>query len=175
MQILWFIINNFLTDATILIGIIVLIGLLVQKKSADQVIIGTMKAIMGVIILNTGSGVMAGVITNYLSPLLLEAFHIEGLVPMTTSVVALATESYGATVAYIIVGAFVVNLILARVTPFKYIFLAGHHFLYVACAMTVAMACAGVSGIPAVMIGSIIAGCMYVFLPANPCLPAIMP
>ncbi len=166
MQILWFIINNFLTDATILIGIIVLIGLLVQKKSADQVIIGTMKAIMGVIILNTGSGVMAGVITNYLSPLLLEAFHIEGLVPMTTSVVALATESYGATVAYIIVGAFVVNLILARLTPFKYIFLAGHHFLYVACAMTVAMACVGVSGVPAVIIGSVIAGCMYVFLPA---------
>ena len=158
MDVLWAIINNVLTDATILIGLIVCLGLVVQKKPADQIIIGTMKAIMGIIILNTGSGVMAGVISSYLSPLLLEAFHIEGLVPMTTSVVAVATEGYGSTVAYIIVGAFIINLVLARLTPFKYIFLAGHHFLYVACAMTIAMACVGVGGIPAVDNGSIVGG-----------------
>ena len=166
MDVLWAIINNVLTDATILIGLIVCLGLVVQKKPADQIIIGTMKAIMGIIILNTGSGVMAGVISSYLSPLLLEAFHIEGLVPMTTSVVAVATEGYGSTVAYIIVGAFIINLVLARLTPFKYIFLAGHHFLYVACAMTIAMACVGVGGIPAVVIGSIVGGLCYTFLPA---------
>lgn len=166
MEILWTIINNFLTDSTILIGLVVLLGLLIQRKSADQVIIGTMKAIMGIIILNTGAGVMSGVISNYLSPLLMQAFHIQGLVPMTTSVVAVATESYGSTVAYIIVGAFIINLLLARLTPFKYIFLAGHHFLYVSCAMTIAMACVGVGGIPAIIIGSVVAGLLYTFLPA---------
>lgn len=166
MDILWAIINNVLTDSTILIGLIVCIGLIVQKKPLDQIIIGTMKAIAGIIILNTGSGVMSGVISSYLSPMLLQAFHIEGLVPMTTSVVAIATEGWGSTVAYIIVGAFVINLLLARFTPFKYIFLAGHHFLYVACAMTVAMACVGVGGIPAVVIGSIVGGLAYTFLPA---------
>ena len=129
MEILWGIINNFLTDSTILIGLVVLLGLIIQGKKLDQIIIGTMKAIMGIIILNTGAGVMSGVITNYLSPLLMESFNIEGLVPMTTSVVAIATEQYGATVAYIIVGAFIINLLLARFTPFKFIFLAGHPFL----------------------------------------------
>lgn len=166
MDILWSIITNFLTDSTILIGLVVLIGLLIQHKSADKVAIGTMKAIMGIIILNTGAGVMSGVITNYLSPLLMKAFNIQGLVPMTTSVVAIATADYGATVGYIIVGAFVINLILARFTPLKYIFLAGHHFLYVACAMTIAMACAHVVGLPAVIIGSLLAGALYVILPA---------
>ena len=70
-----------------LIGLVVLVGLIVQKKSADQVIIGTLKTIMGVIILNTGAGVMAGVISDYLSPLMTKAFNAQGIVPMTTSVV----------------------------------------------------------------------------------------
>ena len=61
MELLWGIINNFLTDSTILIGLVVLLGLIIQGKKLDQIIIGTMKAIMGIIILNTGAGVMSGV------------------------------------------------------------------------------------------------------------------
>ncbi|MBQ6125590.1 MAG: PTS ascorbate transporter subunit IIC [Erysipelotrichaceae bacterium] len=165
MQVLWYIINNVITDANILISLIVMLGLIVQKKSASQVVIGMMKAFMGLIILGTGSGLMCGPI-NYLSPLLMKAFNIQGIVPMTTSVVAYATQNYGSQVALIIVGSFAINLLLARITPFKYIFLSGHHYLYVASAMTVGMACAGVSGLPAIILGSIIAGCYYVLGPA---------
>ena len=166
MEFLWSLINNLLTNANILIGLVVLIGLLVQKKSADQVITGTLKTIMGIIILGAGAGVMAGVISNYIAPLMTKAFHVEGIVPMTTSVVSLATTDYGSTVAYIIIGAFLVNLILARFTPLKYIFLAGHHFLYVAATITVAFAAAGVFGMPVVIIGSLLAGFAYAALPA---------
>src|SRR5690554_3663752 len=120
MNFIWSLINDFLTNSLMLIGLVVLVGLIVQKKSADQVIIGTLKTIMGVIILNTGAGVMAGVISDYLSPLMTKAFNAQGIVPMTTSVVSIATTEYGSTVAYIILGAFIVNLILARFTPLKY-------------------------------------------------------
>jgi PTS system ascorbate-specific IIC component len=166
MNFIWLLINDFLTDSLILIGLVVFVGLLVQRKPVDQIIIGTLKTIMGVIILNTGAGVMAGVIGSYLAPLMTRAFNAQGLVPMTTSVVSLATAEYGTTVAYIIVGAFIVNLILARFTPLKYIFLAGHHFLYVAAAIAVAFAAAGVFGLRAIIIGSLIAGFAYAALPA---------
>lgn len=166
MSFLWSLINDFLGNSAILIGLVVLIGLLAQKKSSDQVITGTLKTIMGVIILSTGAGVMSGVISNYLSPLIKEAFNMQGIVPMTTSVVNIATTNYGSTVAYIIVGAFIVNLILARLTPLKYIFLAGHHFLYAASAITVGFAAAGITGMPVAIIGSILAGIAYVVLPA---------
>ena len=166
MDFLWSLINNVLTNANILIGLVVLIGLIAQKKSADQVITGTLKTIMGIIILGVGAGVMAGVISNYLAPLMSKAFNVEGIVPMTTSVVYIATTRYGSTVAYIILGAFVVNLILARFTPLKYIFLAGHHFLYVAATIAVAFASAGVFGMPVVIIGSLLAGFAYAALPA---------
>jgi len=166
MSFFWGLINDFLTNSLMLIGLVVFIGLIVQKKSSDQVIIGTLKTIMGVIILGTGAGVMAGVISDYLSPLMTKAFNAQGIVPMTTSVVSIATTDYGSTVAYIIIGAFVVNLILARITPFKYIFLAGHHFLYVAATITIGFAAAGVTGLPVVILGSLLAGFAYVTLPA---------
>lgn len=166
MNFIWSLINDFLTNSLMLIGLVVLVGLIVQKKSADQVIIGTLKTIMGVIILNTGAGVMAGVISDYLSPLMTKAFNAQGIVPMTTSVVSIATTEYGSTVAYIILGAFIVNLILARFTPLKYIFLSGHHFLYVAATITVGFAAAGITGLPVAIIGSLLAGFAYVALPA---------
>lgn len=166
MDFLWNFINNVITNANILIGLVVFIGLIVQKKSSDQVITGTLKTIMGIIILGTGAGVMAGVISNYLAPLMAKAFNVQGIVPMTTSVVYVATKDYGSTVAYIILGSFVVNLILARFTPLKYIFLSGHHFLYVSATITVAFAAAGVFGMPVVIIGSLIAGIAYAALPA---------
>ncbi len=166
MSFLWSLINNVLTNANILIGLVVFIGLLAQKKSSDQIITGTLKTIMGIIILSTGAGVMAGVISNYLAPLMTQAFDVKGIVPMTTSVVYLATEAYGSTVAYIILGSFLVNLILARFTPLKYIFLSGHHFLYVASTIAVAFAAAGVFGMSAIIMGSLIAGFAYAALPA---------
>ena len=119
MEFLKTLVGDFITNSNILIGLVVLVGLLVQKKTADQVITGTLKTIMGVIILGLGAGAMAGVIGNYLAPLMAKAFNAQGIVPMTTSVVSLATEQYGSTVSFIIIGSFLVNLLLARFTPLK--------------------------------------------------------
>ena len=166
MAVLEFIINNILTNATILIGLIVMVGMIVAKKPAEKVIIGTMKAIMGQTILGAGSGLMAGVIASYIAPMIERAFGLQGLVPMTTEIVALAQSSFGYQIPYIIVGAFVINLILARFTPLKYVFLSGHHYLYVSASMSVAMACVGVTGIKAIIIGSIVGGVCFVLLPA---------
>lgn len=166
MNFLWSFINDFLTDSTVLIGCVVLIGLLVQKKPANQVIIGTMKTIMGLLILGIGAGVMSGVIGDSLSPLMMKAFNAQGVVPMTTSVVDIATTDYGANVAYVIIGSFAVNLLLARLTPLKYIFLAGHHILYTSAVVTVGLAVSGVTGVAAVIAGSLIAGVFYTVLPA---------
>ena len=166
MSFLWSFINDFLTNSTMLIGLVVLVGLLVQRKPANLVIIGTLKTIMGVLILGIGAGVMAGVIASSLSPLMIKAFNAQGLVPMTTSVVSLATTEYGTTVAYVIIGSFVFNLLLAKFSPFKYIFLAGHHILYTSATVSVGLAVYGVHGPMAIIAGSLIAGLFYTLLPA---------
>lgn len=165
MSIFMSIVQDFLASAEVLIGLVVLLGLAVQKKPVDQIITGTCKTVMGIVILNTGAGVLSGVLSN-LTPLIQEAFNAQGVAPITNAVVAIAMEKYGGTVAYIILGAFIVNLLMARFTKFKYIFLAGHHMLYEAAVLAVIFAANGIFGWKAVVIGSIFSGMIMTLLPA---------
>ena len=52
MQVLNFIINNILTQASIIIALIALLGLVLQKKPVGVVISGTMKTMLGFLVLS---------------------------------------------------------------------------------------------------------------------------
>lgn len=60
MEIITWIANNFFGTPAILLGFIVLLGLLLQKKNLSQVISGTFKAIIGFLIINAGAAVITG-------------------------------------------------------------------------------------------------------------------
>jgi PTS system ascorbate-specific IIC component len=60
----------------------------------------------------------------------------------------------------------VVNVLLARFTPFKYIFLTGHHTLFMACLLAVTLSVGGLSGFPLILVGSILLGVCMVLFPA---------
>jgi len=157
--------KDFLASAEILVGLIVCLGLAVQKKSLSQVITGTAKTIIGILILFAGAGTIVGTL-SYLSPLIQNAFKAEGLVPATDVFVAVAMSKYAGPTAYIIIGSLIVNVLIARFTPLKYIFLAGHHILYQAVLLTVVFAGYGVTGWPAIVYGSLFAGLTFSVLPA---------
>ena len=48
---------------------------------------------------------------------------------------SLALDTYGTEVALVMVFGFVMNLVFAKITPWKAIFLTGQHFLYFACVL----------------------------------------
>ena len=55
MQVLNFIIKNILTQAAVVVGLIALLGLVLQKKPIGTVVSGTMKTILGFLVLSAGS------------------------------------------------------------------------------------------------------------------------
>ncbi|MEG1638091.1 MAG: PTS transporter subunit IIC, partial [Erysipelotrichaceae bacterium] len=65
MEFINFIINNILTQAPITIGVIALIGLVLQKKSVGQTISGTFKTILGFMVLSAGSAVIVQALTYF--------------------------------------------------------------------------------------------------------------
>lgn len=55
-----FIIQNILTQASITVALIAMLGLILQKKSVGQVISGSLKTLLGFMVLSAGSSIIVG-------------------------------------------------------------------------------------------------------------------
>jgi PTS system ascorbate-specific IIC component len=158
MNIISYIATQILGVPAILLGAIALVGLLVQKKDFSDIIGGTMKTIIGFMILGLGAGHIVGI----LSPIggMLEAsLGITGIVPNDEAIASVALLEYGTSGALIMVTGFFVNVIVARLTRFKYIYVTGHHLLYIALLVTVMLTLyTPLSGIALVLLGGLIVG-----------------
>ena len=159
------IMKDILGTPAILVGLFALIGLLLQKKDVANVISGTLKTIMGFVILGAGAGVLVASLDNF-SSMFDHAFEIQGIIPNNEAIVALAQDAFGAETAMIMLFGMVANILLARITPFKYIFLTGHHTMFMACLIAVILSTGGFSGATMIITGSLILGSLMVVLPA---------
>lgn len=63
MDILKFISNNILQDPPVLLGLIAMLGLIVQKKPIAEIVKGSMSAAFGMIILTEGVNMLTGVVS----------------------------------------------------------------------------------------------------------------
>ena len=108
-------------NTALIMGLIAMIGLLLQKKHATDVISGTMKTVIGFMVFNIGSSAMSGVVQTF-TDLFNVAFGIEGVTTQVEVATGLALNTYGTEVALVMLLGFVVNLIVAKFTRFKAIF-----------------------------------------------------
>lgn len=160
-----FIMNDILGTPAILVGLFALLGLLLQKKGIADIVSGTLKTIMGFLILNGGATILISSLDIF-GQMFEKAFKIQGIIPNNEAIVAIAQQTFGKETAMIMLFGMVANIIIARITPFKYIFLTGHHTLFMACLISAVFATGGVTGIPLIIIGSILLGLLMVFMPA---------
>ncbi|WP_418301234.1 PTS ascorbate transporter subunit IIC [Lysinibacillus fusiformis] len=157
------IMHDILGTPAILVGLFAFIGLLIQKKSSSTILSGTLKTIMGFVILGAGATVLIGSLDHF-SKMFDHAFQVQGVIPNNEAIVAAAQTNFGTATALIMVFGMIMNLLLARFTPLKYIFLTGHHTLFMACLIAASLSVGGMNGTPLIIVGSIILGlCMVVF------------
>ena len=165
MQILLFF-QEILSTPAILVGLMALIGLLLQKKSAPDVVRGTIKTIVGFLVLGAGADFLQtgslndfGVIFNY-------AFNLNGVVPNNEAIVTTALVDYAKDTAWIMMFGMIANIVIARLSRLKYIFLTGHHTLYMACMIAIVLTVGGLSGWQLILGGSLILGLVMAVFPA---------
>lgn len=164
-SILHFLVYDLLGTSSILVGFIAMFGLILQKKSWDKVVIGTIKTIVGFVIFSAGSSLATSSLNSF-QTLFTKAFNLEGVLPLAEAVTALAQNKFGSIVALIMVAGFIANLIVARFTPLKYIFLTGQHNLYLAALLTVIFKANGMSDGLTIFLGAIILGISAALFPA---------
>lgn len=163
--ILGFIVNEILSQPAIIAGLMAFVGLVALKKPMRVVLTGTLKTTIGFLILGVGAEALIKSL-NPLGTILQEGFGINGIIPNNEAIVALAIEEFGRQTAIIMSLGFAFNLLFARITPLKYVFLTGHHTFFMACLLSAVLTTAGMSGFPAILIGSIILGFLMVVMPA---------
>ena len=157
---------NILSTPAILVGLLALLGLVLQKKPVEDVVRGTVKTIVGFLVLSAGAGYL---VTNSLSAfgeVFNYAFHMQGVVPNNEAVVSLALQEFGRDTAIIMCLGMVFNIVLARFSRMHYIFLTGHHTLYMACMLAVVLSFAKLEGLQLYIAGGCLLGLIMVLSPA---------
>lgn len=157
--------QDILSVPAILVGLAALVGLIALRKSFSEVLVGSLKATLGFLILVAGAVTLIGALNN-LAPMLETGFGIRGVVPNNEAIVALAQKTLGAETALIMIFGLVANLLFARFTPLKYIWLTGHHTFYMAALLAAVLGTAGLKGVALVVVGAVILGFVEVLMPA---------
>jgi len=137
---------SLLSNAGILVGVIALVGLILQKKSFDEVFTGTLKTVIGFMVFGVGSAAMTVVLKNF-GTLFQVGFGIDGVLPVPEAATALAQTKYGSIVALVMITGFTMNIVIAKFTPLKNIFLTGQHSLYFSCVIALILKASGVSDV----------------------------
>ena len=153
-----------MSTPAIFVGLIAMLGLLLQKSDLQTVIKGTIMTILGFIVLNAGAALVQEAIVPF-GNIFQMAFGMEGVIPNNEAVVSLGLTQFATETAGIFALGMVANIILARFSNMKFIFLTGHHALYMACLVTCILEIAGMSGILLYITGALLLGFVMAFFP----------
>ncbi|GAB2319724.1 PTS ascorbate transporter subunit IIC [Alkalibacterium sp. s-m-22] len=125
MNFIMYLINNVLSQAVFIIGIVVIAGMIAQKKKWYQILPSAIKTMIGFTLINIG-GQTLGVALLPLQPMITKVFGMEMLSTDIGAAQAESLSDIGTEMALIFAFGFLANLLIARFTKFKYVHLSAH-------------------------------------------------
>lgn len=144
-------------NPAIVIAIVTLIGLVAIKSKPTKIISGTIISFVGFSMIKLGSGILAVSLTAF-SRLFSEAFHLQGVVPSNEAMFALILGRVGGSASIMLVVALVVNILVARFTRFKTIYLSLQLTLYISFALSTVFLLGKVQTVIGIIFGGILIG-----------------
>ncbi len=160
------VLQELLSTPSILVGLMAMAGLFLQKKPVEDVVRGTIKTIVGFLVLSAGAAFLQSGSLNDFGTLFNFAFHVQGVVPNNEAIVTAGLVDYAAPTAVIMCFGMLANIVMARFSRWHYVFLTGHHTLYMACLIAVVLSVGGLAGVPLIIAGSLVLGLVMAMFPA---------
>ncbi len=163
---------NLIKEPAVILGLIALVGLLAQRKDAGEVLAGTIKTILGLLIVTVGAGALVTALipiqTMFETGLPSSGFtsfvtYDEGVV---SAVQTANIGEIGAAIAWTMLFGYIIHIILARITPFRYIYLTGHMIWACAGAFAILFYSFGIPLWTVVLLGSLTDGVYMTLAPA---------
>lgn len=161
-----------ITLPAVVLGLIALIGLILQRKSASDVLVGTIKTMLGMLIMSVGIGALINALVpiQKMFEIGIPAGGFETFVTFDEAVVSAVQSAnvgnIGAEIAWTMAFGYVVHIILSRVTPYRYLYLTGHMIWIHAGAFAILFHSFGLPMVWVIVLASIVDGAYMTFLPA---------
>ncbi len=130
----WFLsfFKDFVGTPAILIGLFAMLGSILLRKKATDIILSFFKTCAGFLIIGGGAGVLVGALSSF-QLVFSDLFGVTGIIPNNDAFAGELFEilpQIAQLGSIIMVVAMILNLLLAYTSRFKYIFLSGHVLFY---------------------------------------------
>jgi len=127
-----FLINQVFVQAPIFLGVIALVGLMLQRRRLVDTTEGFIKTVVGILILFAGIDVFLSSLLP-LTNLLSSSFGVQGVLPDCFGPFGVAMKTLAREISLGFIFAFMIHLLLVRLAPWqaaKNVFLTGHIMLF---------------------------------------------
>lgn len=143
----WFLtfFKDFVGTPAILVGLFAMLGQILLRKKATDIISTFFKTAAGFLIISGGASVISGSLANF-QLLFTDLFNINGIIPNNDAFAGWFFKAYAEISqlgSIIMVIAMILNLILAYTSRFKYVFLSGHVLFYMSVMLAGVMSLSG--------------------------------
>ena len=156
-----FIINEIFGQGAIFLALIACIGLILQKKSFTEIVRGTMMTAIGFFILSTGTSIITGNSINGIAT----AFNT--IMPTAKETVSVDIGAqYGTQIGIVMVVSFAINILVARYSKWKSVFLTGHMLYWFPFVFIAAGVDAGLTGGKLIILATVFTS-LYMIISPN--------
>lgn len=166
-----FILFQILDQAPIFLGIITLVGMLLQKAQGSEIFEAVIKTIIGMIVLGAGADLISGTITPVMQ-LLNNVVGVDGVMPMNEAAFGVAMSKISEQAVTIFVLGFLIHLALVFLIPkkdMKNVYLTAHMMLYLSIFLALTVNdTLGIEGFALIIVCAILAALYWTFSPAIP-------
>ncbi|MBV2362929.1 PTS ascorbate transporter subunit IIC [Streptomonospora nanhaiensis] len=164
-DVLIWIANNVFGQVAVLIGLITLLGLVLQGKRIEDIVGGALRATLGIIILFVGVDLFTGGLSSF-QTIVSSAVGLEP--PSSDNTLDDFLASHGGTVALIITLGFALHVVLVRVfRAARYVYLTGHLMFWISVVITACLveAFGDLSQPVLVVVGAVLIACYWTLQP----------
>ncbi|MGG5372665.1 PTS ascorbate transporter subunit IIC [Enterococcus sp. AZ196] len=163
MSVFLYIVNNVLSQAVFIIGMVVIVGMVAQKKSWDQVLPSAIKTMIGFTMINVGGQTLGGALLP-LQQMISKIFNMQSFSANIGAAQAESLAEIGTEMALIFAFGFLFNLLLARFTRFKYVHLSAHvSFFFAGLIAALLKFNTNLSFVAIIIVGSLLLGSYMTF------------
>ncbi len=159
MKVLDFFVTQIFGQGAIFLALIAQIGLILQKKSFGEIVRGTLMTAIGFFVLSQGTAIITGNSIDGLA----KAFNT--IMPTANASPDIDMGQYGTQIGIVMVIAFLLNLLFARFTKWKSVFLTGHMLYWFPYVFIAAGIDAGLTGFKLVALATVMTTFYYVLAP----------